>query len=64
MIGYRCYFLGEDGKIRRAEEFTAANDTAAIDHARAIFAKGDFPGLELWQGGRVIYTDGVSSARP
>lgn len=64
MIGYRCYLLGQDGKIRRAEEFTAEGDADAIAHARALFAKGDFPGLELWQGSRVIYTEGVSSARP
>jgi hypothetical protein len=36
MIGYRCYLLGEDGKIYRAEEFIAADDSAAIANVREV----------------------------
>jgi hypothetical protein len=63
MIGYRCYFLGRNGKIHHVDEFIAANDSAATEFARKLFAEGKFPGIELWQGAKVVYVEGVSAPK-
>lgn len=64
LIGYRCYFLGQDGRIYHADEFTAPNDSAAINIARHLFQKNQYPGVELWHGDKIIYVEGVSAPKP
>lgn len=60
MMGYRCHFLGHDGKIHHSEEFTADNDTAAVAKAQELFTENDSPGFELWRDAKIIYIGGVS----
>lgn len=60
MAHYRIYFLNGAGRIAAAENIEAADDAAALEHARAAFAGQDrYPGFELWQGERQLHIETV-----
>ena len=56
MNAMRCYFL-KNGVIRAVEVVRCASDAAAIEHALQLFEKrkGEFAGIELWDGSRLVY---------
>jgi hypothetical protein len=57
---YRCYLI-HDGRIARAEEFTAENLEDAIAQGRALLvadrAATDGSGIEIWQRSSLLYTE-------
>jgi hypothetical protein len=57
MIGYCCFFLGHDGSVNRAEEFTAPDDISAVDQACDIFRTNKYSGVQLWQGERIVHIE-------
>jgi hypothetical protein len=57
MVLYRCFFLSEDDRICAVVELDSDDDEAALAQARQIFAAQDeYPGFELWAGGRYVHT--------
>jgi hypothetical protein len=48
---YRAYAVGPDGHFMWSNEFVAANDEAAFEHARQFVDGHD---VELWNGGRFV----------
>ena len=57
MVLYRCFFLSADDRICAVVELDSDGDEAAIAQARQIFAaQSDYPGFELWAGGRYVHT--------
>ena len=49
MPDYRCFFLGQDGRITDAEEFRCDGDGLAIAKAATLMAKRvPHNGAELW----------------
>lgn len=63
MPGYDLYFIGPNGRLRRAKPFRAADDVAAIEFANEF---RDGSRLELWQGNRKItaFADQVQESGP
>lgn len=60
MRDYRAYTIGEDGHISGSNSFHAADDAAAIAHARQFVDGYD---VELWEAGRkVVLLKGDGSA--
>jgi hypothetical protein len=58
MTGYRCYFLGFDGKIISAEEISSDSFEGALSLSRRIFVeRGHYPSFELWQGNRKLHVE-------
>ncbi|HEY3919898.1 MAG TPA: hypothetical protein VGL83_19055 [Stellaceae bacterium] len=57
---YRVYLLGPDCGIFSRHEFTAENDTIALEKARAIYKSSARPhhGFEIWQRSRHVHTEG------
>lgn len=56
MSWYRAYFLNANRRISDVEEFASASDEQALDRAQALLTnRGNFLGVELWQGARPIY---------
>jgi hypothetical protein len=60
MIAYRCYFLGEDGKIKNSEMIECPTDAAALEEAERRLAACDYPAIEVWEMARRIGTVGRS----
>jgi hypothetical protein len=60
MAGYRCYSLGEDGKIRSAVNIQCPSDAAAIKEAERRLATCGYPAIEVWQGARRVGIVGPS----
>jgi hypothetical protein len=54
MAGYRCYSLGEDGKIRSAINIQCPSDAAAIEEAELRLAACGYPAIEVWQRARRV----------
>jgi len=50
-IEYRAYAVGQDGHFLWSEEFVAASDDAAFQHARQFVGHHD---VELWSGERFV----------
>ena len=48
---YRVYVVGTDGHFPRSDEFVAANDDGAFEHARQSVDGHD---VELWSGARFV----------
>jgi len=48
---YRVYVVGTDGHFLRSDEFVAADDDAAFEHARQFVDGHD---VELWSGARFV----------
>jgi hypothetical protein len=48
---YRAYIIGPDGHIIGSNGFLAANDDAALQHARQFVDGHD---VELWSGVRLV----------
>ena len=47
MIAYRCYLLGEDDKIKRAEVIECPTDAAALQEAERRLATYERPAIEV-----------------
>lgn len=54
MIAYRCYFLGENGKIKCADDFEAPNDDEALRAAEQRLAGTKFHQIEVWERARRV----------
>jgi len=54
MIAYRCYLLGDDGKIKGSEMIECATDAAALDEAERRLARCDYPAIEVWDRARRV----------
>jgi hypothetical protein len=59
MLGYRCYFLGQNGRIAARREFHAIDDAEAVRMARVFYSeqliKGlAYGGFEVWQESRPV----------
>lgn len=54
MTSYRCYFLGEDGKIQGAEVIEAETDAAALEAAEQRLLACKFPSIEVWDRARRV----------
>jgi hypothetical protein len=59
VLGYRCYFLGWNGRIAARREFHAADDAEALQMARSFYSeqllKGlAYGGFEVWQERRPV----------
>ena len=66
MPGYRCYLFDADDHITRRVEYQADTDALAIIEGRHRYAAnaivfGEF-GFEIWQEGRLIYSEGRASS--
>jgi len=60
---YRCFFLSADNRICAVAEIDSDDDEAALAQARELFAaQSEYPGFELWAGGRYVLTQ--SAAEP
>jgi hypothetical protein len=59
---YRCYFLSASNTIKDVVEFSAKDDSAALDHSRNLLkVQSDFHGFELWQGTLRIHREFADS---
>lgn len=47
-VGYRCYLLGIEGRIRKRIELKVADDSAALSLAQAELDRSTFPMAEVW----------------
>ena len=54
---YRCYLLSADDHIIGSEEFSVADDDAAIRFARELCERlpESCHGIELWQAERMVF---------
>jgi len=57
---YRAYVIGPDGHFLWSNEFVAADDDAAREHAQQFVDGHD---IELWNGGRFVATLKSSSEK-
>lgn len=64
MTAYRCYLLGEDGKIRISKVIESPTDTAALQEAERRLVNSGFPAAEIWDRDRRIGIIELSKARP
>jgi hypothetical protein len=63
MSAYRCYFLGEDNRVRAAEDIDCEADVTAIGQALAMLEeRPEHRGVELWQGRRRVHPPSGSAA--
>jgi hypothetical protein len=63
MPGYRCYFLGLDGKIVEAEPVEADDELAALLLCRRLFAeRPQHTSFELWRDDRKLRTESRAAA--
>jgi len=60
MPEYRLYFLDAAGHITRAKVMTCDNDQAAVAQTKI---QAHDHGLELWQQGRHVFSQGPSAPR-
>lgn len=56
MLTYRCYSLGQDGKIKSAEVVECPTDAAALEEAERRLATSEYPSIEVWQQARLVGT--------
>jgi hypothetical protein len=61
MIAYRCYLLGGDGKIKRAEVIECPTDAAALQEAERRFVTCEHPSIEVWERARRVGIVGYST---
>jgi hypothetical protein len=61
MIAYRCYLLGGDGKIKRAEVIECPTDAAALQEAERRLATCEHPSIEVWERARRVGIVGYST---
>ena len=64
MAAYKFYCMGDDGHIVKRQDVEAADDVAALEHAKEICAEYE---IELWEGARFISHvnhDGTASQFP
>jgi hypothetical protein len=54
MTAYRCYLLGEDGKIKRYEVIESPTDAAVLEEAEQRLATCGYPAIEVWEKTRRI----------
>ena len=54
MMAYRCYLLGEDGKIKSVEVIECQTDAAALEEAKRRLITSKYPMIEVWDKGRRI----------
>jgi len=54
LVIYRCYFLGDDGKIKCAEEIECLTDSAALEEAESRLADCEYPAIEVWARARRV----------
>jgi hypothetical protein len=62
MVGYRCYFLGNESRILARRDFYADSDTEALTTARALSSESKPRGFELWEGKRYIHGEDCTTA--
>ncbi len=60
MSGYRAYTLDPQGHVLSQYDFEAADDGAALLHARQQMAEHD---MEVWQPDRIVGSLRVSELR-
>jgi hypothetical protein len=60
MVAYRCYLLGDDGKIKDSEIIECPTDAAALDEAERRLALCEFPAIEVWDRARRVGIVGPS----
>jgi hypothetical protein len=54
MIAYRCYLLGEDGKIKRSVVIESPSDAAAVEEAERRLMTYEYPMIEVWDKDRRV----------
>jgi hypothetical protein len=57
MPAYRCYYLSSQDRIVAVESFIAADDQAAMETAKGLFAARKDQavlGYEVWEGSRLV----------
>ena len=62
MLGYRCYFIGQNGQFISVTVIKAEDDDEALMLAQrlyAIHAESVLPhcGFEIWEGARRVYSE-------
>jgi hypothetical protein len=58
MANYRCYLLGDTGRIAAVEELEAETDETAIAAAQRVVAdRPSWAGFELWELGRRVQVE-------
>jgi hypothetical protein len=62
MTVYRCYFVGEDDKIKGAEVIECSTDAAALQEAERRLAASKHPMIEVWDKARRVGTVGHPKA--
>jgi len=56
MSSYRCYFLGSDGKIIRAQNLECPSDEVALETAEHVLENCGYPTIEIWERARRVGT--------
>ena len=63
MPGYRCYFLGLDGKIVEAETVDAEDDELALTLCRRLFdERPQHTSFEVWRDDRKLRAESRAAA--
>jgi hypothetical protein len=57
MQRYFILFLTHGDRIFGSDEFTAADDAAAVMHAEEVYRTSIGKGFEIWRGDRHVYTE-------
>ena len=57
MLGYRCYFLGNESRIIARQDFYADSDIEALTTARSLASENKPHGFELWEGKRYLHSE-------
>ena len=62
MPHYRCYFLGDDGRIKEVEDIHCGTDDEAIETGRRLLShRADRDGFEVWNGARRVHGEAKNS---
>jgi hypothetical protein len=54
---YWSRFFNSKAAIATSEQIRAQDDAAAVATARLIAMSGDYAGLELWEGKRLVWRE-------
>lgn len=61
MAKYSCRFLNKANRIDDVEMIESDSDDLAQARASSMFARRDFPGVELWLLDRLVFRDEKAS---
>jgi len=59
-LNYRVYHIDAQGVTKSHHNFKSTTDTLACEAAGVLMSESEWPGIEVWEGARMVHCKGAN----